>query len=77
VNKSQTLFDAQKELFATEVTHTYDWRVDQLDRVARMIGENERRFQKAVAHDFKTASFEYVMETASSIDEAVFQKNNV
>jgi aldehyde dehydrogenase (NAD+) len=77
VNPVQDVFDAQKALFATGVTRTYDWRVDQLDRMARMIGENENRFQKAIAHDFKTASFEYVMETASSIDQAAFQKNNI
>jgi aldehyde dehydrogenase (NAD+) len=77
VNPFQDVFDAQKALFATGVTRTYDWRVDQLDRMARMIGENEHRFQKAIAHDFKTASFEYVMETASAIDEAAFQKNNI
>jgi hypothetical protein len=33
--------------------------------MARIIDENEHHFQKAIAHDFKTASFEYVMETAS------------
>jgi aldehyde dehydrogenase (NAD+) len=68
VNPFQDLFDAQKALFATGVTRTYDWRVDQLDRMARMIGKNEQRLQKAIGRDFKTASFEYVMETASSID---------
>jgi hypothetical protein len=77
VNPFQDLFDAQKALFATGVTRTYDWRVDQLDRMARMIGENEHRFQKPIAHDFKTASLQYIMETASSIDEAALQKDNV
>jgi aldehyde dehydrogenase (NAD+) len=77
VNPFQDLFDAQKALFATGVTRTYDWRVDQLDRMARMISENEQRFQEAIARDFKTGSLEYVMETASSIEEAALQKSNL
>ena len=56
MNKFQDIFDAQKALFATGITRTYEWRVDQLDRMARMIRENEERFQKAMAKDFKTAS---------------------
>jgi len=44
MNRFQKIFDAQKALFATGVTRTYEWRVDQLDRMARMIGENEQRF---------------------------------
>ena len=31
-----------------------------LDRMARMIKENEGHFQKAMAKDFKTASQEYI-----------------
>jgi aldehyde dehydrogenase (NAD+) len=77
VNPFLDLFDAQKALFATGVTRSYDWRIDQLDRMARMIGENERRFQQAIAHDFKTASLEYVMETAAALSQAALQKDNL
>jgi DNA-binding CsgD family transcriptional regulator len=38
-----------------------DWRIDQLDRIARTIGENERRFQGAIARDIKAASLEYTL----------------
>jgi aldehyde dehydrogenase (NAD+) len=47
VNQFQDLFDAQKALFATGVTRSYEWRVDQLDRVGRMISENEKRLRQA------------------------------
>jgi len=56
MNQFQKIFDAQKALFATGVTRSYEWRVDQLDRMARMIRENEARFQQAMAKEFKTAS---------------------
>ena len=77
MNKFQNIFDAQKALFASGVTRTYDWRVGQLDRMARMIGENEERFQKAMAKDFKTASQEYIFETQASAGETEVQKSQL
>src|ERR1700735_898943 len=77
MNQFQKIFDAQKALFATGVTRTYEWRVDQLDRMARMIRENEERFQKAMAKDFKTASQEYIFETAASAGESEVQKSQL
>jgi aldehyde dehydrogenase (NAD+) len=77
MNKFQKIFDAQKALFATGVTRTYEWRVEQLDRMARMINENERSFQEAMAKDFKTASQEYIFETAASAGETEVQKSQL
>src|SRR6202167_3817624 len=77
MNPFQKIFDAQKALFASEVTRTYEWRVDQLDRMARMIRENETRIQKAMAKDFKTASQEYIFETAASAGETEVQKSQL
>src|SRR5712675_547076 len=77
MNQFQKIFDAQKALFATGVTRTYEWRVDQLDRMARMIRENEERFQKAMAKEFKTASQEYIFETAASAGESEVQKSQL
>src|ERR1700738_1211936 len=77
MNKFQDIFDAQKALFATGITRTYEWRVDQLDRMARMIRENEERFQKAMAKDFKTASQEHIFETAASAGESEVQKSQL
>src|ERR1700723_2252320 len=77
MNNFQNIFDAQKGLFASGVTRTYDWRVEQLDRMARMIGENEERFQKAMARDFKTASQEYIFETQASAGETEGQKRQL
>src|SRR5271170_4065255 len=77
MNRFQKIFDAQKALFATGVTRTYEWRVEQLDRMARMINENERRFQEAMAKDFKTSSQEYIFETAASAGETEVQKSQL
>src|ERR1700738_4357204 len=77
INKFQDIFGAQKALFATGVTRTYEWRVDQLDRMARMIREDEARFEEAMGKEFKTASQEYVFETAASAGESEVQKSQL
>ena len=58
MNPFKDIFDAQKAFFATGVTRSYEWRVEQLDRMAGLLAENEAALQKAVAADFKTASQE-------------------
>src|SRR6201998_1390344 len=63
----QDLFDKQREYFATDVTKTYEWRGDQLDRLIRMLKENYKRFADASRRDFKTASQENVFEGSATI----------
>jgi aldehyde dehydrogenase (NAD+) len=77
MNRFQRIFDAQKALFASGITRTYEWRVEQLDRMARMIRENEKRFQEAMAKDFKTASQEVIFETQASAGESEVQKSQL
>ena len=77
MNRFQKIFDAQKALFASGITRTYEWRIDQLDRMARMIRENEKRFQEAMAKDFKTASQEVIFETQASAGETEVQKSQL
>ncbi|MDT7816184.1 MAG: aldehyde dehydrogenase, partial [Acidobacteriaceae bacterium] len=52
---AQDLFNKQKAYFATDATKTYEWRMDQLDRLSSMLKENEERFSEASRRDFKTA----------------------
>jgi uncharacterized protein len=35
--------------FATGVTRSYAWRIEQLDRMAKLVAENEAALQSAVA----------------------------
>src|SRR5882724_5594998 len=76
-NPFQSLFESQKRLFATGITRSYDWRVDQLDRMARLIKENEAQLQRAVAKDFKTATQEYIFETLACFNEVGYQKSQL
>jgi hypothetical protein len=71
------LLQRQKRHFATGVTRSYEWRIEQLDRMARMINENEAALQSAVASDFKTASQEHIFETQACLGEIAFQKSQL
>lgn len=77
MNPFQDIFDAQKAFFATGVTRSYEWRVEQLDRMAGLLAENEAALQNVVAADFKTASQEYIFETAAPLGETQYQKSQL
>ena len=73
----QDLFEKQKAYFASDVTKTYEWRVDQLDRLIRMLKENNEQFSEASRIDFKTALQENIFEVAASIGSIESTKSQV
>jgi aldehyde dehydrogenase (NAD+) len=75
--RAQELFERQRAYFATDVTKTYDWRVDQLDRLIRMLKENYEDFANASREDFKTAVQENVFEVSASIATSEFAKSQL
>ena len=77
MNPFQELFDRQKRYFATGVTRSREWRIDQLDRMGRLIAENEAALQQAIGRDFKTASQEQIFETRACFGETFFQKSQL
>src|ERR1700693_3961951 len=77
MNTFKELFDQQKRYFATGTTRSHEWRVEQLDRMARLVGENEIALQQAIAKDFKTASQEQIFETLACLAEVEFQKSQL
>jgi aldehyde dehydrogenase (NAD+) len=61
------LFDRQKAYFNTNITKSYEWRIDQLDRLSRMLSENMEALSEAVGRDFKTAVSEKIFEVAAPL----------
>ena len=61
------LFDRQKTYFHTNITKSYEWRIDQLDRLLRMLSENMGVLSDAVGSDFKTAVSEKIFEVAATL----------
>ena len=64
MNKFQQPFDRQVAYFNTGITRTYEWRIEQLDRLASMLRENQQALLEALGKDFKTALSEQVFEVA-------------
>jgi aldehyde dehydrogenase (NAD+) len=60
------LFYRQKAYFNTNITKSYEWRIDQLDRLSRMLSENMGALSEAVGSDFKTALSEKIFEVAAT-----------
>ena len=77
MNPFQGMFDRQKRHFATGVTRSRKWRVEQLDRMGRLLAENEAVLQQAIGQDFKTASQEQIFETLECLGEVAFQKSQL
>src|SRR5262249_684267 len=69
--------ERQKAYFASDVTKSYEWRVEQLDRLIRMLKENYERFSEASRLDFKTALQENIFEVAASIASIEFTKSQL
>ena len=66
-NIYEDIFNRQKAYFATNITKSYEWRLDQLDRLARMLSEHTNEFYDALSRDFKTALSEKVFEVAATL----------
>jgi acyl-CoA reductase-like NAD-dependent aldehyde dehydrogenase len=75
--RAEDLFNKQKTYFASDATKTYEWRIDQLDRLTRMLKENFERFADASRKDFKTASQENVFEVSATIATAESTKSQL
>src|SRR5499426_1951311 len=61
------LFDRQRAYFNTNITNSYEWRIDQLDRLSRMLSESMGALSEAVGSDFKTAVSEKIFEVAAPL----------
>ena len=61
------LVDRQKVYFATNITKSCEWRLDQLDRLAQLLSEHANEFYGALSRDFKTALSEKVFEVAATL----------
>lgn len=62
MNRFQPLLDRQKAFFFTEATKPAAWRLEQLDRMERMLRENQQAFCDALYTDFRKPPFEQLFE---------------
>jgi len=77
MNKYQDIFDKQKEFFYTDASKSYEWRMDQLERMERMLTENSAAFCNALYKDFGKPSFEQMFEITVPTGVIHYYKNNL
>ena len=73
----RALCEKQKAYFNTDATKSFERRIEQLDRMARMLNENADAFYEAVSKDFKTALEEKVFEVAAPLATIEFTKSQL
>jgi aldehyde dehydrogenase (NAD+) len=73
-NPFQELFNRQKVYFSTDITKSYEWRIDQLNRLERLLTENRDILQHAIGKDFKTAYPEQVFEVSAPMSIISFAR---
>ena len=67
VNIYENIFNRQKAYFATNITKSFEWRLEQLGRLAQLLSEHTDEFYDALSRDFKTALSEKVFEVAATL----------
>ncbi|WP_286859384.1 MULTISPECIES: aldehyde dehydrogenase family protein [Sphingobacterium] len=73
----QSIFDVQKEFFFTDGTKTYEWRIDQLNRLEKMLVENQEAFCQALKQDFNKPPFEQLFEITVPLGNIKYYKANL
>lgn len=77
MNKYQSMFERQKEFFYTDTSKTYEWRMDQLGRLERMLTENQEVFCQALKTDFNKPPFEQLFEITVLLGNIRYYKENL
>lgn len=76
-NRFQSILDAQQLHFLTDATKAREWRIDQLDRMQRMLCENQDAFCAALYKDFGKPSFEQLFEITVPLGNINYYRDNL
>ncbi|MCL8537973.1 aldehyde dehydrogenase family protein [Chryseobacterium gallinarum] len=77
MNKYKNIFDTQREFFFTDNTKTYEWRMEQLNRMEKFLTENQESFCRALAEDFGKPPFEQLFEITVPLGVIKYYKENL
>ena len=77
MNAFQDIFDSQKNYFFSDITKSYEWRIEQLNRLERLLTENQNEFYEALGKDFKTCYFEQVFEVLGLLGTIAHTKSEL
>jgi aldehyde dehydrogenase (NAD+) len=52
MNLFQKVYDKQKTYFDSDATKSYEWRIEQLTSLERMLSENSQALEDAISSDW-------------------------
>lgn len=76
-NPFQALFDVQQAHFQSDATKPLAWRLDQLDRMERMLREHQDAFCAALHQDFGKPPFEQLFEITVPLGVIRYYRENL
>lgn len=76
-NRFQPLVDAQRIRFLSDATKSYEWRIEQLDRMERMLREHQDEFCAALHQDFGKPPFEQLFEITVPLGVIRYYRENL
>lgn len=77
MNKYQSILDRQSDFFYTDTTKTYEWRMDQLNRMEKFLTDNKDAFCAALYKDFGKPPFEQLFEITVPLGVIKYYKENL
>ncbi|MFW2273391.1 aldehyde dehydrogenase family protein [Burkholderia orbicola] len=77
LNTFQSIFDAQQARFRSDATKGHAWRIDQLDRMERMLLDNQAALCAALHQDFGKPPFEQLFEISVPIGVIRYYRENL
>lgn len=76
-NRFQSIFDAQRAHFLDDATKSFEWRMEQLDRMERVLREHQDEFCAALYQDFRKPPFEQLFEIAVSMGVICYYREHL
>ncbi len=76
-NPFEPLVEAQRAHFLTDATKSYDWRIDQLERMECMLLDNKDTFCAALYQDFGKPPFEQLFEITVPAGAITYYRENL
>lgn len=77
MNTEELLLNKQKAYFKTGITKSLAWRIEQLERIEKMLTENQDKFMESLSADFKTALPEQLFEIYAPLGVIQFTKSQL
>jgi len=76
-NPFADIVDRQRAHFETDATKSLEWRLDQLDRMRRLLTENQDELTAALYADFRKPPFEQLFEITVPTGVIEYYRNNL